>query len=86
MATRQFNDRHWFRLATRTGEGAADTGTRPILMASLPSSDESSPLPRGRILAVLVAGTVVVSVICAAVLTRRDPALGERVGSIVADE
>jgi hypothetical protein len=42
--------------------------------------------PRGRILAVLVAGAVVVSVICAAVLTRRDPALGDRVGSIVADE
>jgi len=42
--------------------------------------------PRGRILAVLVAGVVVVSVIYAAVLTRRDPALGDRVGSIVADE
>jgi ABC-2 type transport system ATP-binding protein len=25
MATRQFNDRHWFRLAARTGEGAAET-------------------------------------------------------------
>jgi hypothetical protein len=42
--------------------------------------------PRGRILAVLVAGAVVVSVIYAAVLTRRDPALGDRVGSMVADE
>lgn len=42
--------------------------------------------PRGRILAVLVAGAVVVSVIYAAVLTRRDPAPGDRVGSIVADE
>jgi amino acid transporter len=31
-------------------------------------------------------GVVIVSVIYAAVLTRRDPALGERVGSIVADE
>jgi amino acid transporter len=31
-------------------------------------------------------GIVIVSVIYAAVLTRRDPALGDRVGSIVADE
>jgi amino acid transporter len=31
-------------------------------------------------------GIVVISVIYAAVLTRRDPALGDRVGSIVADE
>jgi amino acid transporter len=31
-------------------------------------------------------GVVIVSVIYAAVLTRRDPALGDRVGSIVADE
>jgi amino acid transporter len=31
-------------------------------------------------------GIVIISVIYAAVLTRRDPALGERVGSIVADE
>jgi hypothetical protein len=35
---------------------------------------------------VLVAGVVVVSVIYAAVLTSRDPALGDWVGSIVADE
>jgi amino acid transporter len=31
-------------------------------------------------------GIVIISVIYAAVLTRRDPALGDRVGSIVADE
>ena len=31
-------------------------------------------------------GIAIVSVIYAPVLTRRDPALGDRVGSIVADE
>jgi hypothetical protein len=31
-------------------------------------------------------GIIIVSVIYALILTRRDPALGERVGSIVADE
>jgi hypothetical protein len=82
-----------YGLATDQGVDMSDMASTPFSETKAPESAErlhravrAAQHPHYSWFPYAALGILIVSVIYAAVLTRRDPGLGERVGSIVADE